>query len=98
MENGALGPHTLIVLWRVDTEIKQGQGRVPIRVLLMVVMHVKEIPREQPSAGNVTAVQVGVWNTWKKEVHALVLYPTMALIWYPQPRGSNDHSLTTYTM
>ena len=60
MENGANGPHSLIVLGRVDTEIKPGQGRVPILVLLMVVMHVKVILCKQTSAGTVTTVQVGV--------------------------------------
>lgn len=60
MENGANGPRSLIVLGRVDTEIKPGQGRVPILVLLMVVMHVKVILCKQTNAGTVTAVQVGV--------------------------------------
>ena len=59
MENGASGRYTLLALRRVDKEIKQCQGRVPIRVLLLADMRVKVIPRKQTGA-MYTAVQVRV--------------------------------------
>ena len=65
MGNGARGRYTLLALRHVDTGLKQGQGRVPIRVLRLVDMRVKVIPRKQTCA-IYTAVQVWFCNFYNQ--------------------------------
>lgn len=67
MEDGAIGPHSHIALWRVEMETKSDHGHVLTQVLLMVDTTVQGIQSKQLAAVQST-VQVINYNELHKHV------------------------------